>query len=104
MELKLDHTVNQLRSKLKSSLDIIGSNVKKMFEQVMLKMDSSSKGIGVEESCTIRMIKAKLKAVLAKGHMELPQARMEQAERVETSKFTTKYIKLKCPKFDGSNF
>ena len=50
------------------------------------------------------MIEAKLKAVLAKGHMELPQARMEQAERVETSKFTTKYTKLKCPNFDDSNF
>ena len=50
LEMKLDKTVTQHRLEFRSSLETLGLDAGKMFEQVMLKMDLSSKGIGVEES------------------------------------------------------
>ena len=50
LDIKMDSTVAQLQSKLHSGLDSLGSIVRKMFEQVILKRDSFSKGAGVKES------------------------------------------------------
>ena len=104
LELKLDHTVTQLRAEMKNGLEIIGSDVKKMFEQVMLKLSSPSRVMEMKDYGSNAMTETKLKEVSREEEKELPKARDDGIEEVTGSRLTTKYTKLECPRFDGSNF
>ena len=89
---------------MRSSFETLGSDVRKMLEQFMLKMESSGKVMGVEDSDSSEATEVMRKSPLVEESKKLNQAVLEPFTKGEASRVSTKYTKLKCPNFNGSDF
>ena len=93
----------QLRKEIQDGIDKNGAETRKMIEQFMLKFEVS-KGVGLTEgSGSFGDKQQKVMGLAIKGR-GVSLARTEHIDLTGTSKSLTKYSKLECPWFDGTNF
>ena len=96
IEEKLGSIINQLWLDIRTSLEAMGVEVWKMFEQCMVKIWSSSMGACIKEFGTYSSLNVKLNAV--KGSREenrvVAQAVIGHINLTEASRVQTKYSKI----------
>ena len=104
LDLKLENTTNQLRAEMRSRLETLGSDIRKSFEQFMLKFEASGKTMRIEEPSGDGVAEVMVKSAKVDESNKLNPVVFERGADSEVSRFSTKYTKLECPKFDGSDF
>ena len=93
----------QLRKEIQDGIDKNGGETRKMIEQFMLKFEVL-KGVGVTESNgSFEDKQQKLMGPAIEGR-GVSSARTEHIDLTGISRPLTKYSKLECPRFDGTNF
>ena len=100
----MNSTVAQLRAKMCLGMDTLGMEMKKWFEQVMYKLDPIRKSVVIEGYGSSGNSDTKLKSKEGEEQLLVFSNEPGLVEANAGSKITTKYSKLECPQFDGSNF
>ena len=89
---------------MRSRLETLEADIKKSFEQFMLKFEASGKTIRIEELSSGEATEVMVKSAMVNEPNKLNLVVFERGADGEISRFSTKYTKLECPKFDGSDF
>ncbi|XVE59867.1 hypothetical protein DITRI_Ditri05aG0081600 [Diplodiscus trichospermus] len=102
LEAKLESTTVEMRN----GLETMGIDVRKMFELMMLKLETSFNTSSLEETTSSKTTNSRLKGVLAEGNENraIVGFQKEQGNLTEPSRLLTKSSKIECPRFEGVDF
>ena len=97
----------QLKTEFNTRLEAMGTEIRSMFEQMMLQMKSITKSAIVEVSegsGGVSSSKARMKSVIVTGTKAFTTPMTDHVDLTELGRIHTKLSKLECPRFNGIDF